>query len=282
MPTGDAYAQKIGTATFTKNVGATLKFDEIAYRWVVGLYLGPSGNDNDVAQKLLNYYGTLYGLWRVMPVVPADSDGWTSAGAFVRIYSPMVGDKLMERDIPQAGYEREGYTGSTKYYSIFVPWSQSYSGWRYDTNSSHLITSASQMWTVLANAGVFDAGSTVNDLDIYGMAINRQLETLEYTTGGDGTSVDLGDAPIIGQIAAKDDSNNDFEIYPSKMLQAPMYRSNVTGSFKWKGDPRLQPRDVGEIKRLDGTYEEITLENITLTHEQGGTSAEITYRKGVI
>lgn len=282
MPVGDAYAQKIGTATFTKNVGATLNFDEISYRWIVGLYLGASGNDNDVAQKLIDYYGTVYALWRVTPVVPVTNYGEYSSGAFVHIDNPFVGDKLMVKDIPQSEYEPEGYTSFTRYYSIFVPWNQTYNGWKYDTNPNHLITTASQMWAVLSNAGVFDANSTVNDLDIYGMAINLQLETLDYSTGGYGISVDIGDAPIIGQIAALDDSNNAIEIYPSKMLQAPMYRSNVTGSFKWKGDPRMQPRDVGEFIRLDGTDEEITLENITLTHEGGGTSAEITYRKGVI
>ena len=67
-----------------------------------------------------------------------------------------------------------------------------------------------------------------------------------------------------------------------RMLQTPMYRSKTTGSFKWKGDPRMQPRDVIKFHRLDGTVEEITLENITIAHEGGGTSAEITYRKGVI
>ena len=44
----------------------------------------------------------------------------------------------------------------------------------------------------------------------------------------------------------------------------------------------MQPRDVARFHRLDGSVEEITLESITITHEGGGTSAEITYRKGVV
>ena len=58
-------------------------------------------------------------------------------------------------------------------------------------------------------------------------------------------------------------------------------RSNISGSFKFKGDPRMQPRDVFTFHRLDGTTEICTIEEITLTHEGGGTSAELKYRKGV-
>lgn len=58
-------------------------------------------------------------------------------------------------------------------------------------------------------------------------------------------------------------------------------RSNITGSFTWKGDPRMQPRDVFTFVRLDGTSETCTIENITLKHEGGGTIAEIRYRLGV-
>lgn len=59
-------------------------------------------------------------------------------------------------------------------------------------------------------------------------------------------------------------------------------RSNLTGSFAWKGDPRMQPRDVFTFHRLDGTTELCTIESITLKHQGGGTSADITYRKGVV
>lgn len=58
--------------------------------------------------------------------------------------------------------------------------------------------------------------------------------------------------------------------------------SNVTGSFKWKGDPRMQPRDVFTFHRLDGTTETCTIETIELKHEGGGTVADISYRLGVI
>lgn len=77
------------------------------------------------------------------------------------------------------------------------------------------------------------------------------------------------------------------KVYQGTTLVYPRHkslfdRSNITGSFLWKGDPRMMPRDVFTFHRLDGTTEECTLENIVLTHEGGGTTAEITYRKGIV
>lgn len=75
------------------------------------------------------------------------------------------------------------------------------------------------------------------------------------------------------------------KVYQGSTLLYPNYkylfeRSNITGSFKWKGDPRMQPRDVFTFHRLDGTTEDCTIESICLRHD-GGTVADITYRKGV-
>lgn len=53
------------------------------------------------------------------------------------------------------------------------------------------------------------------------------------------------------------------------------------GSFTWKGNPLMQPRDPFWFHHADGTYEAYTIERIELTHEEGGTSAVIHYRKGV-
>lgn len=76
------------------------------------------------------------------------------------------------------------------------------------------------------------------------------------------------------------------KIYGGTTLLYPNYaylfsRSNITGSFTFKGDPRMQPRDIFSFHRLDGTVETCTIETITLTHEGGGTKAEVTYRKGI-
>ena len=75
-------------------------------------------------------------------------------------------------------------------------------------------------------------------------------------------------------------------IYQGTSLRFPNYkalfdRSNVTGAFTTRGDPRMQPRDIFTFHRLDGTTEVCTIESIALSHEKGGTTAEITYRKGI-
>jgi hypothetical protein len=56
-------------------------------------------------------------------------------------------------------------------------------------------------------------------------------------------------------------------------------RSSHTGSFRWKGDPRMQPRDRFTFVRKDGTKQNCTIEGITLAHAGGGTYADITYRE---
>lgn len=64
--------------------------------------------------------------------------------------------------------------------------------------------------------------------------------------------------------------------------------SNITGEFAWKGDPRMQPRDLCKFyhteknKHLNDSgkdYELIQIETIEIIHEAGGTQAKITYRK---
>ena len=73
--------------------------------------------------------------------------------------------------------------------------------------------------------------------------------------------------------------DGDTFLYPN--YNSLFNRSNISGQFKWKGDPRMQPRDVFAFRRLDGSEELCTIEGIELTHEEGGTSAVISYRKGV-
>ena len=59
-------------------------------------------------------------------------------------------------------------------------------------------------------------------------------------------------------------------------------RSNHTVSFRWKGDPRMQPRDVFQFNRLDGTSKNYTIESIDMVHEGGGTTCTIVAREGVV
>jgi len=281
MQEGDAYAQKVGSAVITKNVGTSLSFDKYTFFWLIGLFLGNTA-DNDVAKKMKSKYGTVYGLYRTMPIVPANSSGGYYGLAPNAGSNYAVGLKLANGAIPQGEFGDDRDIEAVKNYSTFVPWSQQYSGWEYDNNPSHLIRTSAQMWNVMTAAGVIGASDQSIDLDIYGCAFNLEADTYANRINDVGAEYVYADLPIIGRVAARIYNGPATLIYPSRMLSVGMYRSPVTGSFTWKGDPRMQPRDVVNFHRLDGTVEKITIETITLKHEGGGTTAEITYRKGVV
>ena len=278
----DAYAQKVGSATLIKGVGTSLSFDKYTYYWLVGLFLGDNV-DNDIAAKMVRKYGTVFAYYKTMAVVPAVNNGsFYGMNSFI-LTPDYAGDKLAKGEIPQSEYlnYRPSESDSVSY-SSFVPWSQSYDGWRYDNNASHLIRTSAQMWNVLTAAGIIASDAQTIDLDIYGCAFNLEADTYTNTIDEKGGTYTYGELPIIGRIAAKTSLNTDTLIYPNRMLSVGLYRSPITGSFTWKGDPRMQPRDIIHFHRLDGTVEDVTIETITLKHEGGGTTAEITYRKGVI
>lgn len=129
-----------------------------------------------------------------------------------------------------------------------------------------------------------DVGSSVRDdqnLTIMGSKVQKDTHVQSFSTGrDDGEIIILDEAPIEGKLIVQDPAEPQYVLYPDMAAQSILNMSNVTGSFKWKGHPKMQPRDSAIFHRLDGTTELITIENITLTHEGGGTSAEITYRKG--
>lgn len=302
---GDATAQKVGSATMNKNIGTSITFDKMSFEWLIGLYLGENV-DNDIAEKMGNKYGVIWGLYKVFPVVPARNNGVYTGYADDTTISFLSAKKLAFDQIPQSEYRSDPFDPSTDKtsFSSFVPWNQSYSGWRYDDNSSHLITTASQMWNVLTNANVIDAGAETIDLDIYGAAYNLDIATYNYARNAQNGVYKYGDLPLIGYAQAKTTASNGatVRLFPNYALRAGLYRSNITGSFVWKGDPRMQPRDIVsligdqyELATEDGdqiTDEDgnilgglevttITIESITLTHEGGGTTAEITYREGI-
>ena len=73
------------------------------------------------------------------------------------------------------------------------------------------------------------------------------------------------------------------EILPGGYGMTSLFnRSRRTGSFTFKGDPRWQPRDVVQMNRLDGSELIFTIESINLKHENGGTTAEVNYREGIV
>lgn len=79
-------------------------------------------------------------------------------------------------------------------------------------------------------------------------------------------------------IGAVQDSNND-QVFDYQSLFA---RSTRTGSFVWKGDPRMQPLDyLNIVNDTNDGRDTITarVTSIELTHEGGGTTATINWRE---
>ena len=152
-----------------------------------------------------------------------------------------------------------------------------------DPDNPFKFSSKRAAWNHLVSKGFIGESDETADLEIIGMALQTYEVENTYTNAiiGNSQSIEY-DSLINGEIVIADNSHNFYaEGFPKKAYESLLQRSNVTGSFTWKGDPRMQPRDVANFHRLDGTVEEITLENITIHHEGGGTYAEITYRKGI-
>lgn len=145
--------------------------------------------------------------------------------------------------------------------------------------------SLSQAWNKLVSIGEFEKTAETETIEITGTVCETVDSSYNGCSNGNNGMTVEADSLINGyMLFPLRDAGIDqptLEGYPKMAYESLLNRSNITGSFKWKGDPRMQPRDVVNFHRLDGTVEEITLENITIHHEGGGTYAEITYRKGV-
>lgn len=76
------------------------------------------------------------------------------------------------------------------------------------------------------------------------------------------------------------DEQSGAQIYPN--WEWVFSRSTKGGSFRWKGNPHMQPRDVFRFHKINGEVITCTIEGIELTHEGGGTYADISYREGVV
>lgn len=128
-------------------------------------------------------------------------------------------------------------------------------------------------------------GDGDTDIELYGGAYNLTETTNTYSITGSGIIAKPSNTYWAGEINAYtsiDGTSTIKKVLPDEGMKALMTRSNETGSFTWKGDPRMQPRDVFTFVYKDGTTELRTIESIDLKHEGGGTVAEIVYRKGII
>jgi hypothetical protein len=117
------------------------------------------------------------------------------------------------------------------------------------------------------------------DVEGWRVTFTDSNKTLRPADNRSGAEMDFSPMTY-GTIIQSNSDNTYTRLYP--IFDAIFDRSNVTGSFTWKGNPKMQPRDVFNFVRLDGTTEVCTVEAIELKHERGGLSATISYRKGIV
>lgn len=240
----------VGSAMWAKNEGIVFTYDSDYIRQYALLY-----------ERSTNTFSTIYPVYDGMT---SGNQGWWGDAEFGDGSLATLSRYLIGNDIEKGtivgitGTSRAGY----ELYTQVIPW---------DSDMSDL-------W----DARISDTSATSVELVLSGDSYDRGDITTTLI-GSTGNVVDMSEELFYGTIKTrgKSTSNTEYEAYPTKAFSSLLDRSNITGSFTWKGDPRMQPRDVVNFTRLDGTTETITLENITITHQGGGTSAEITYRKGI-
>lgn len=138
-------------------------------------------------------------------------------------------------------------------------------------------------WNTLVRYGVVEDNATTIDLSAEGRGFTVDERTMSVSRKGQGVEETASTTGWLGTFSAMNlQGNGTYTLLPTMGMQQVLNRSGETGSFTWKGDPRMQPRDVFTFHRLNGTAEECTIESISLKHEKGGTVAEITYRKGIV
>lgn len=138
-----------------------------------------------------------------------------------------------------------------------------------------VVTNASKVYAETANCIKWVAKNVLSRVYGYGLALLPVLDFDAYVGSRPGVTISITPS-FIGMFRNMAGSG-----YLSRMWTR-FTDSNITGSFTFKGDPRMQPRDTFKFHRLDGTVEVATIERIQLTHEGGGTTAEVHYRLGVM
>ena len=261
----DSYGA-VGSYDWYKNNGIFLSIDEHTIQWE------PVLTNEEWAKS------TKYGYWSSTGaggIAPADNGGYQNVSIVPTLSSQNNSMSMLYDDTIQEG--RAKYQDRTAYTQI-IPWGCYYRPGQFDHPYWGNIRSMATMWRYLTEIGIFEAGLTNFSGKLWGHKLQKSPETIEINADSENI-LRLSIDEMWGNMYNR---GNPTRLFPNKGLEWLLDRSPITGSFTWKGDPRMQPRDVVEWERLDGTTTTITLENITLTHEGGGTSAEITYREGVV
>ena len=108
--------------------------------------------------------------------------------------------------------------------------------------------------------------------------------TVTYNTGNKGEAVTFPDAFFTRLLQAGSVSGGTVSAVKSMwgvFLKQIGDRSNIVYEFKYRGNPRMQPRDIIHMT-IDGQTVDMTIDNLTLEHAEGGLVSQIQCRKGII
>lgn len=107
---------------------------------------------------------------------------------------------------------------------------------------------------------------------------------VKYNTGRKGETVKLPEVFYTRLLQAGSVSGGSAQSVSSlwgKFLKQVGDRSNIKYSFNYRGNPRMQPRDIIHMT-IGGVVVDMTIDNLTLEHSEGGLISTIECRKGVI
>lgn len=266
----------LGSGELVKNVGATFSLD-IPSSWInIGLLARENGDDT-IETLWLNAYGWVGLTADAITFIPVNKSGSDSQFASaLGTYSKLFYGSLSRDyyyDVTSSGVFDDGA------YSQFVPWNQTIDRFPYDES----VTNMQTLVASLKRAGIVkDAdNSSLCSLTVVGTGYNSYDHV--DVIGEEGDLHDVT-SPIWGSARVKEssDSTDSYPFIQAEAFGAALQHSRITGSFTWKGDPRMQPRDVFTFVKLDGTEIDCTIEQIDLEHVGGGTTARITYREGIV
>lgn len=252
---------QVGTLRANKGQANFVELDGLAITWMIGF---PGKNLPDLGENMAFY--------------PSGSDGapfgltpWAEYGD-----SSILGNYLADSETLQR--LTSWYWQNGTLYTQVIP-----NNARYADTHYLLPTSTSNAWTLMRNYGLVDAATDSVDVPILGHAVNVEKTDLTVTKDATEDHVVVS-PPFSGKVFLATEQGGPIAAtaWPDKCLESLMQRSNKTGSFTWKGDPRMQPRDVFTFVKLDGTEIDCTIEQIDLEHVGGGTTAKITYREGIV
>ena len=246
---------------------------------------------------------------RYICVIPSNNDGYDTSQPGWLQYTSQNGTKRDAGNVLMNSNSKQGHVltaAGDVIYTQVVPWSARISD---DPVDRFMFRTQAAAWQGLVQSGYISSDSETTTLDIFGdkLSISPKEDVYASSRDTDGVTaypektswsgtVMMGTNPRSGNPIRRE------EALPKAGFEQLLNRSNVTGSFAWKGDPRMQPRDVFNFIGLSydlatedddlitdengnvlggGSVTECTIESITLTHEGGGTTAEITYREGI-